>query len=846
MATEGDDVITQNGAGMVDALGGNDTITANVQFNPSPITVDGGSGFDTLNVTTGTVTGNTAGSFYAQTSSNNAGQITYTNIERLVLSGTRITAVFGDEEDWITSIFGTGAASNISTGGGADRVFLNGLQTGAIIDLGDGDDLVDLTGSAPTSNGVFTVQGGQGNDMMLGSSYRDEFYGGIGNDTLDGRGSVAGQQPDLLVGGDGNDVYYAYGRETIVENANEGDDEVRTAFSGFVIPTNVERLVMLGIPGGEQAAYGNAQNNEVQGSESSDLLYTQQGGNDRVFGNGGTDYFYFGGAYTYGGDRVIGGAGYDFLILQGDYSGDPLSNGQGGLDILSSVELQVESIVLLSGFNTSYGGATNTPLHYSIAVRAATLPTGGALEINAAGLAANETLTFYGFANTANERYTVFGGAGNDFIRTSFGNDVIDGGAGADRMEGGLGNDIYFVDNGFDTVSDAGGYDTIYASVSMSLVGTGVEMIASRDTNGTAPLVFVGNNLNNILIGNAGNNALYGGGGSDTMIAGAGNDSMFEGAFMYGGLGDDSYYISGPFQVAAENAGEGFDAIYTSVSYKLFDDSEIELLGTQDANGTANLILSGSSIKNQIAGNAGNNQLYGEGGNDVLYGLAGNDLLDGGTGADYMEGGIGDDTYFVDDAGDFASEVAGQGFDQLYTSASYALSAGSSIELFGTRDANGTAAINLTGNELGQTIVGNAGANILLGGGGQDNLIGGAGDDLLDGGTGYDSYTGGTGADTFRFSDTDNGGGNNPIGWIRDFASEDTIDLSLIDANSNAAGDQAFSFLGTGAFTGTAGQLRYETLGATYRFFGDTNGDGVADFYFDVNGDLPAAADLIL
>ena len=41
----------------------------------------------------------------------------------------------------------------------------------------------------------------------------------------------------------------------------------------------------------------------------------------------------------------------------------------------------------------------------------------------------------------------------------------------------------------------------------------------------------------------------------------------------------------------------------------------------------------------------------------------------------------------------------------------------------------GTAAINLTGNELAQTIFGNAGANMLNGGGGADALVGFGGDD---------------------------------------------------------------------------------------------------------------------
>ena len=60
---------------------------------------------------------------------------------------------------------------------------------------------------------------------------------------------------------------------------------------------------------------------------------------------------------------------------------------------------------------------------------------------------------------------------------------------------------------------------------------------------------------------------------------------------------------------------------------------------------------------------------------------------------------------------------------------SYALAAGASIELMSTDNNAGTAAINLTGNELANILVGNAGANVLNGGGGADILLGLGGND---------------------------------------------------------------------------------------------------------------------
>jgi Ca2+-binding RTX toxin-like protein len=119
-------------------------------------------------------------------------------------------------------------------------------------------------------------------------------------------------------------------------------------------------------------------------------------------------------------------------------------------------------------------------------------------------------------------------------------------------------------------------------------------------------------------------------------------------------------------------------------------------------------------------------------------------------------------------------------------------------------------ASTLTAGAIGLTINGGAGNDTLIGGQGADQLFGGDGNDVLIGGAGVDHLSGGAGQDTFVFTGAslaalDTGvGANRDV--IQDF-SADVIDLHQIDANVNAAGDQAFSFIGTNAFT-AAGQVR--------------------------------------
>jgi len=355
------------------------------------------------------------------------------------------------------------------------------------------------------------------------------------------------------------------------------------------------------------------------------------------------------------------------------------------------------------------------------------------------------------------------------------------------------------------------------------------------------------------VAGHAGNDTITGRGAVKTYLLGAGEDRMIVGSVINtdlydGGTGNDTIDWSGAaetgaiFDLAAETAADRDSNVEVMRNFE-------HLIGT----GNTDTIL-GSSGVNSLSGEGGNDSILGRGGNDSLFGGAGNDLLEGGAGVDLMEGGLGNDTYHVDNIGDvIQGEVAfsqGGGIDRVFTSVDHALPANVErlVALSGAGD------LHLTGNDGPNGLRGNEGDNILEGRGGGDRLTGRAGDDTLIGGEGPDTMVGGLGADTFVYTAVSNSRASvaerDTINGFDRGAVQDLIDLSAIDANRLTAGvNDAFSFIGTAAFSGTAGELRYQALTAqnSVIVLADVNGDGAAEMQILVRQTtVMVAADFIL
>ncbi|HTU10401.1 MAG TPA: calcium-binding protein [Allosphingosinicella sp.] len=355
------------------------------------------------------------------------------------------------------------------------------------------------------------------------------------------------------------------------------------------------------------------------------------------------------------------------------------------------------------------------------------------------------------------------------------------------------------------------------------------------------------------IFGFGGNDILFGNGGSDQLDGGTGADTMS------GGVGNDVYVVDDVGDVVIEAAGEGNDQVRTTLaSYALGANVEkLRFIGSGGFTGTGNALnneLEGGGSADILSGGDGWDYLLGRGGSDALYGGADGDTLDGGAGADQLEGNDGDDVYLVDDAGDVVVELTGEGIDFVYAGlASYTL--GADVEklsynlITGNFAGTGNALDNeITGGGGTDTLSGLDGDDALWGQTGADLLLGGDGDDLLVGGTGADTSTGGGGADTFRLATQFESGLGANADRITDFApGTDLIDLGAVDANSGVGGNQAFAFIGTAAFSGTAGELRYQDDGTDTWVQADTNGDGMADFEIALTGVLVlTATDFIL
>jgi Ca2+-binding RTX toxin-like protein len=611
-----------------------------------------------------------------------------------------------------------------------------------------------LRGERDVRVGGSLLSGMETDSFLVGTVRADQIYGGHGNDELFGRSG-----DDILHGEEGDDYL----------SGGDGVEELRGGVGNDHLEGDAGDDMLWGDEGddyldggdGVDGLYGGSGNDRLEGEVGEDYLYGDTGvdvldggtGNDSLYGGDGDDTL-TGGA---GNDDLSGDNGSDTYLFAADFGQDLIFENSVDVGIQdtvrfeagilsSDIQLSRDQSDLLLKRTGSQDQVTVSGYFSDINSRIEKIEFADGTVWNEADMATAKYLGTDGIDQlSGTDDSEVFeAGGGGDLVMAAGGDDRVDGGAGDDTLYGGAGND---------SLAGGAGNDYLYGDIG-----------------------------NDTLEGGAGEDALSGGEGNDTLDGGAGADNLS------GDEGNDTYLFgqgSGQDKIIETSGTDTLKLATGLTAADLFvwrDDSNyyVDLLGTDDrmtieswytdpatriekiefADGTVwnSATLNnktatasehadfywGTAAANTYDGLDGNDKIHGFDGNDTLSGGAGDDLLDGGTGNDTLAGGTGDDTYLLDSSADIVTEQADEGLDTIEASVTHTL--GNHTE---NLTLTGSAAINGTGNDLDNTLIGNASDNILSGGAGDDTLDGQSGHDTLDGGAGADRLAGGVGNDTY-------------------------------------------------------------------------------------------------
>ena len=565
----------------VRALGGTDTVTVNDL-----------SGTDVTQVAVslaGTI-GGTAGDGQADTvvanATNGANAIVITG------SGTSL------------AVAGLPAALQMSAVEAADTLAINALG---------GNDTIDASGLLTPVRLV--LDGGAGNDTILGGNGADVLIGGDGNDFVDGN-----RGDDVAFLGAGNDTFqWDPGDGSDVVEGQDGADML--LFNG----ANVAETIDIAANGGRARFFRDVASITMDLNSVERIVFRALGGADTIA------------------VHDLTGTGVTNVIL--DLVG---ANGQGdGAADTMRVEgtIGADTIRVLDGPTT----------------------------ISVHGLAASVAISG---AEAANDRLIVDGGAGNDVIDASglsagrigvtllggLGGDVLVGSAGDDLMFGGDGNDVALMGAGNDTfvwnpgddndvIEGQAGTDT------MLFNGANVGEAIDISANGGRALFFrdvatVLMDLNDVehvdfnALGGADRITVNDLSGTDVArvnldLAGFGGagDGAADTVVINATQGDDVIQVFSDgttvrvVGLAAQVAITGFDAGDRLVINGLGGDDVIEASGLAVG---LSLVADGGDGDDVLIGGAGADVLLGGAGDDVLIGGPGLDVLDGGTGSNIL------------------------------------------------------------------------------------------------------------------------------------------------------------------------------------------------------------------
>jgi Ca2+-binding RTX toxin-like protein len=610
----------------------------------------------------------------------------------------------GDDSDFMEGGEGVDTAE-VNAGNGAERFTITangtrvrveredpapfsldvGTTENLVLNANAGDDVIEASGNlSPLVR--LTLDGGEGNDRILGGNGADVLLGGAGNDFIDGQQgndvALLGAGDDVFQWdpGDGSDVVEGQaGFDTLLFNGANANENITISANGgratfFRDVANitmdlddVERIDFRALGGAERITLADLQGTEVrdvridlaEAVDAADLVqlgappeggsfsFADDGDQLRVSGQGVELRIANAGAL----DQVLAAgsaASSDNFVVSGDSAADTLRITASGADVLvtglaATIAIRGTSADLL----VVNGGAGNDSLEAS-----GNLAIGPALVLD---------------AGAGNDR--ILGGNGADILRGGAGNDFIDGQQGNDNAFLGAGNDVFQWDpgDGSDVINGEAGFDTHVFNGSagnetIRLVANGGRVNLLRDLGN---ITLQQDNVERVDI-----NAL---GGVDAVEIGdqRGTDVREVRVDLSGaadrttgdGLGDSVLVNGGALVDSISVTTSGDDALISGLTAQTrlsnldasdrvnvaggAGDDVINAIGASA--GVAGFVLLGGSGNDVLIAGRGGMTLSGGTGNDVLAGGLGADVLIGGAGNDLMAGGGGDDLFSGDD-----------------------------------------------------------------------------------------------------------------------------------------------------------------------------------------------------
>ncbi len=306
-----------------------------------------------------------------------------------------------------------GTDSLQGTGNALDNL-LRGNEGNNILNGGLGNDI--LRGRI----GNDTLNGGEGDDILRGQEDDDMLNGNQGDDVLDG-----GIGNDVLIGGFGDDRYIIDDlNDTIIENANEGVDQINSSLTYTLANgSNIEELTLT--DEADIDGTGNDLDNRIIGNLGNNMLNGGLG-NDILDGKGGID-------------TLIGGLGDDRYLID------------------EAIDIVIE--------NANEGvDQVNSTIDYTLGANIEELHLQGVADLNGNGNTLDNLLVGNEGANTlnGNDGHDILRGQeGNDTLNGENGHDILNGGEGIDTLNGGLGDDILRGDVENDTLIGGEGSDIL-------------------------------------------------------------------------------------------------------------------------------------------------------------------------------------------------------------------------------------------------------------------------------------------------------------------------------------------------------------------------------------------------